>query len=178
LFQDEPTEVFATSASNQEQRFQEVEEMTSAILRFPGNRLASFTCSFGAAKVSTYQVIGTEGDLRVDLAYSTQGEIKHTLTIGSEKQEQSFASHDQLAAEFVYFSDCILQDKQPEPSGQEGLIDVQIIRALYNSIKTGRFVQVDSPQPDMRPTAEQAIECPPHQKQPNLVHVADPSGKS
>lgn len=178
LFQDEPIEVFATSANNGEERFSEVDEMTSAILRFPGDRLATFTVSFGATKVSTYHVVGTKGDLRVDPAYGTQGEIKHTLTINDEKQERSFASHDQLAAEFVYFSDCILQDKEPEPSGKEGLIDVQIIRALYHSIETGGFVRLDTPNRQQRPTTDQTIERPPVQEQPDLVHAADPSGKS
>lgn len=178
LFQAEPLEGFATSANSGEARFSEVDEMTSAILRFPGDRLAAFTISFGGGKVSTYQVVGTKGDLRVDPAYSSQGEIKHTLTIDGEKQERSFESHDQLAAEFVYFSDCILQDKEPEPSGKEGLIDVQIIQALYHSIETGSFVKLDLPKPQQRPTADQIIERPPVQEQPDLIHATDPSGKS
>lgn len=178
LFQDEPIEIFATSANNGEERFSEVDEMTSAILRFPGDRLAAFTISFGAGKVSNYQVVGTKGDLRVDSAYGTQGEIKHTLTIDGEKQERSFEPYNQLAAEFIYFSDCILQNKEPEPSGQEGLIDVQIIRALYHSLETGGFVKLDPPNRQQRPTANQTINCPPVQEQPDLIHGADPSGKS
>lgn len=178
LFQDEPIEVFATSASKKEERFQEVAETTSAILRFPGERLASFTCSFGAAKVSTYQVVGTKGDLRVDPAYTTQGEMKHTVTVDGKTQEQTFEPHDQIAAEFVYFSDCILQNKDPEPSGQEGLIDVRIIRALYHSLETGSFVRLADLDRDQRPTAAQMIERPPVQEKPGLIHAADPSGKS
>ena len=127
LFQDEPIAVFATSANNGEKRFSEVDEMTSVILRFPGDRLASFTVSFNGGRVATYQVVGTKGDLRVDSAYGTE-EIKHTLTIEGEKEERSFEPHDQLAAEFIYFSDCILQDQEPEPSGEEGLIDVGVSR--------------------------------------------------
>lgn len=178
LFQAEPIEVFATSANNEEARFSEVAEMTTAILRFPGDQLATFTCSFGAAKVSTYQVVGTKGDLQVNPAYGTEGEIKHTLTINDEKQERTFASHDQLAAEFVYFSDCILQNKEPEPSGKEGLIDVRIIQALYHSIETGTFVRLDNLERQQRPTAEQTIKRPPVQEEPDLIHAADPSGKS
>ncbi|MBD3884483.1 Gfo/Idh/MocA family oxidoreductase [Phormidium tenue FACHB-886] len=177
LFQAEPIEVFATSANNGEERFSEIDEMTTAIMRFPADRLATFTCSFGASTVSHYQVVGTKGDLRVDPAYSTQGEIKHTLTIEGEKQERSFESHDQLAAEFVYFSDCILQDKDPEPSSEEGLIDVQIICALEDSIKTGSFVQLDNLERDRRPTEAQTINRPPLQEQPDLIH-AEPAAKS
>lgn len=178
LFQDEPIAVFAASATNGEERFSEVAEMTTAILRFPGDQLATFVCSFGAASISAYQIVGTKGDLKVDLAYSTHGEIKHTLTIDGEKQERSFEPHDQIAAEFVYFSDCILQNKEPEPSGEEGLIDVQIIQALYRSIETGSFVQIDTPNRQHRPTADQTIEISPVQEAVKLINVADPSGKS
>ncbi len=143
IFQDEPISVFATTASNQEQRFRSVAEMTSVMMHFPGDRLATFTCSFGAVRTETYRVVGTNGDLRVDLAYSTQGPIKHILNIDGSRQEYSFEPHNQVVAEFSYFSDCILNDKEPEPSGTEGLTDVQIIDALYRSIETGGFVQLD-----------------------------------
>lgn len=178
LFQDEPIEVFATSATNGEERFQEVEEMTSVIMRFPRDRLATFICSFGAAKISTYQVVGTKGDLLVKPAYATQGEIKHYLTLDGETQERTFEPHDQLAAEFVYFSDCILQKKEPEPSGEEGLIDIHIIRALYRSIETGHFVRLDKFDRTQRPNATQTVNRKSSQEKSVLIHAADPSGKS
>jgi predicted dehydrogenase len=143
IFQDEPISVFATIASNQERRFRSVAEMTSVMMHFPQDRLASFTCSFGAVRTETYRVVGTKGDLRVDLAYSTQGPIKHILNIDGSRQEYSFEPHNQVVAEFVYFSNCILDDKEPKSSGTEGLTDVQIIRALDRSIETGGFVQLD-----------------------------------
>jgi len=176
LFQDEPTEVFAVAASKGEERFKEVEEMTSVILRFPNERLATFTCSFGAAKVSNYQVVGTKGDIRVEPAYTWHKEIKHYLTINGETQERTFKEHDQLAAEFAYFSDCILQNKDPEPSGIEGMKDVCIIQALYQSIKTGQWVKVQILKPDQRPTSAQTIELPATQKKPDLIHAASPTG--
>jgi predicted dehydrogenase len=144
IFQSEPIAVFATSANNGEQRFREVAEMTSVIMRFPDDRLATFTCSFGAERIQTYQVAGTKGDLRVELAYSTQGPIKHILTVDGKPQEHTFESHNQVVAELVYFSDCVMQNKEPEPSGTEGLTDVQIIRALYRSIETGGFIKLDA----------------------------------
>lgn len=178
LFQADPIEVFATSASKDEPRFQEVEEMVSAVLRFPNERLAAFTISFGAAKTSAYQVVGTKGDLRVDPGYSAQGEMTHEMTIDGETQARTFEGSDQIAAEFVYFSDCILENKSPEPSGQEGLIDVRIIQALYDSIESGRFVQLPPTQRDQRPGAHQIIQRPPLEKQPELIHAADPSGNA
>ncbi|WP_414568486.1 Gfo/Idh/MocA family protein [Nostoc sp. CCY 9925] len=182
LFQDEPIEVFAVAANKGEQRFSEIEEMTSVILRFPNERLATFTCSFGAASVATYQIVGTKGDLRVEPAYPWQGEIKHYLTINGETQEHTFEDRDQLAAEFTYFSNCILEDQDPEPSGIEGLIDVSIIQALYQSIKNGQPVQIQTRDAcggklrHQRPTSAQSIKRPPVEENPDLIHAATPSG--
>lgn len=78
LFRDEPTEVIAFSTSSQEKRFDEIDEMTSATLRFPGDKLATFISSFGASPVSTLQVVGTKGDLRMDSAYSYEGRAETT----------------------------------------------------------------------------------------------------
>ena len=179
LFQAEPTVVYATSASDSEQRFAEVAEMTSVVMHFPQDRLATFTCSFGAAPVSIYQVLGTKGDLRVTPAYTSQGAIEHYLTIEGKTQQHSFGSHGQLAAVFVYFSDCILHDREPEPSGMEGAIDVQIIRALYESIATNRSIRLTEVQSrHQRPNPAQIIELPPIPQQPKMVRVDAPFHKS
>jgi predicted dehydrogenase len=65
------------------------------------------------------------------------------LTIDGNRQERSFEPHNQVVAEFIYFSDCILDNKEPELPGTEGLNDVRIIRALDKSIETGGFVKLD-----------------------------------
>ncbi len=177
LFRNEPTEVLALSASKGEKRFEEADEMTSAILRFPGERLATFTSGFGAAPVSTFQVVGTKGDLRMDSAYSYQGELKQQITINNETQEQSYPAGNQFAAEIVYFSDCVLSGKDPEPSGEEGLADIRITRAINTSAQTGQPVQLSEFQRQYRPSAQQIIQRPETQ-QPELIHAADPSGRS
>jgi glucose-fructose oxidoreductase len=179
LFQSEPTEVFAVAASQEQARFNEVEEMTSAILRFPDQRLATFTCSFGASKVSTYQVVGTKGDLRVEPAYSWHENIQHQMRINDRIQKRTFERQDQLAAEFTYFSDCILQGREPEPSGKEGFNDVRIIRALYQSMETNQPIQLtDLFERDRRPTSAQTVERPAPQGKPDLIRAAAPAGSA
>lgn len=176
LFRDEPVEVQAVTASNGEKRFQEVEEMASAILRFPGERLASFTCSFGAADVSAYRIVGTEGSLLVEPAYEYAGSLKHRLTIGSRTTEKTFPKRDQFAPELLHFSDCVIEGRSPEPSGLEGLIDVGIIEALYRSAKSGEpepFTRIDR---SRRPGMKQEMKKPPVRK-PKLVHATSPSGE-
>ncbi|BAY23553.1 oxidoreductase domain-containing protein [Calothrix sp. NIES-2100] len=177
LFQNEPNEVFAYSVSRDEKRFDEADEMTSAILRFPGQRVANFTSSFGAASASSLQLLGTKGNLQMESPYSYVGELKHKISINDETQEKSYAAGNQFAAEITYFSDCILNNQEPEPSGEEGLADVRIIRAIYQSAQTGQPVQLGEFKRQHRPSAQQIIQRP-ETESPELIHAADPSGKS
>lgn len=141
LFQDEPMEGFCLSATGADKRFSKVEEMTSALLRFPKERLGAFTCSFGAESTADFEVIGTRGKLRAIQAYDYAAPVILELTVNGRTQRKTYPVRDQFAPELVYFSDCILHDHEPEPSGMEGLRDVSIIRSLYQSAHTARSVR-------------------------------------
>jgi hypothetical protein len=103
--------------------------------------------------------------------------LKHRLTIGEKTTTRSFPKRDQFAAEVMYFSDCILRNKQPEPSGLEGLADIRIIRAIYESAKTGKIVELPKFAPKKRPTMRQEIHRPGHDK-PKTVDAESPSGEA
>jgi glucose-fructose oxidoreductase len=176
LFRQEPLEAQCVTATNGEARFSEVEEMASAVLRFPGDRLAAFTCSFGAGDVSVYQVVGTKGNVRLDPAYEYAGELKMTLTVDGRKQERTYTKRDQFAPELLHFSDCILSGRDPQPGGEEGFADVRVIRALYQSAaRGGRPVRLAAHEPPPRPSRANQERRPPVRK-PQLVGVSSPSG--
>jgi predicted dehydrogenase len=170
LFRDEPLEVTAFSAKGREPRFAEVDEMTAAVLR---ERLAAFSTSFGVKEVGYFHVLGTEGELRVDPAYDYASALVHYVTKGDKTQRKRFRHRDQFAPELTYFSSCIRDDREPEPGGQEGLIDVTIIEALYESAASGRSVRLSLPTKAERPTLEQHEEQPPV-REPELVHAESP----
>ena len=149
------------------------EEMITAIMYFPQNRLASFTCSFGAADVSTYRVVGTKGSIQVDNAYEHSSDIKLHVQIDTSTQRKVYRKRDQFGPELVYFSDCILKNKDPEPSGKEGLADIRIIRALYRSAQTKEAVLLPSFDRRRRPTMNQEIKRPAFEE-PDLVHAESP----
>lgn len=175
LFGAEPMEVVAFSANSGDHRFLQCEETTSAILRFPGReRLATFTCSFGAADVSSYRVVGTQGDLMMDPAYEYAEELKQRVTIDGRTRERVFPKRDQFAPELVAFSECILTGAAPEPSGWEGFADVRVIRALYRSADTGQPVTLEPFDKQDRPSLDQEIRRPPVKK-PELVNTEAPS---
>jgi glucose-fructose oxidoreductase len=177
LFRQEPTEVCALAATRDDDaRFREIHEMVAALMRFPGDRLASFTVSFGAAPTATYRLVGDQGDLRVDNAYEYTEPITHALTVKGKTREKTYAKRDQFAPELLYFSDCIVRERDPEPTAEEGLIDVQIIEALRESAANGgRIVRLppmpDDPHPDMR----QEIRRPAVPREPALVNVESAS---
>ena len=171
LFRDEPIEVRAASAGT----LDEVEETVSAVMRFSNERLASFTASFGAAKVSEYRLAGTKGDLALEPAYDYARPLKHRLTLDGETRERRFAKRDQFAPELLYFSDCILQNGTPEPGGDEGLADVRVIRAMYRAAESGRPISLEPFAKRARPSLEQEIRRPPVEK-PDVIHAAAPSG--
>ena len=161
LFRDEPAEVVSLTANNGEKRFSEVEEMTGAILRFPQERLAIFTCSFGSAGIGYYSLVGTKGNLRLENAYEYRGDSKCTVTIKGRQTEKVFKAGDQFASELIYFSNCIMSDRAPEPSGREGLADVRVINAIYESARIRRSVQIEPVRKQTRPDPEMEIKRPP-----------------
>ncbi|HEY7239425.1 MAG TPA: Gfo/Idh/MocA family oxidoreductase [Burkholderiales bacterium] len=173
LFGDEPVEARAMAAGSAG----EVEETFSALLRFPGERCAAFTCSFGAADVSEYRITGTKGDLALEPAYEYAVALQHRLTIDGERKERRFAKRDQFAPELLYFSDCVLKNHAPEPGPEEGLADIRVIRALYRSAQTGQPVELGPYEKRERPGLEQEIRRPPIDK-PRTVHTQAPSGGS
>jgi predicted dehydrogenase len=177
LFKAEPEEVFAWNISSSDRRFAEVPEMTSGLLKFPKDRVASFTTSFGAADRSVFEVIGTKGVLKMDPAYDMVTDLKSELTIAGRVTKKLFKKRDQFAAELVYFSDCILKNKQPEPSGREGLADVRIIRALLESAETDRPVSLAPVDIVGRPDTRQEISKAPGTVPPQLVKAAAPGAE-
>lgn len=174
LFRAEPLEVFAWNIGRNDKRFSEVPEMTSGMMKFPADRIATFTTSFGAAARSTFEVIGTKGVLRMDPAYEMVEDLKSEVIVDDRKTRQVFKKRDQFAPELVYFSDCILRNKDPKPSAQEGLADVRIIEALLKSAETGRPVSVPQVQIEERPDMSQEISKAAVFKPPQLVKAASP----
>jgi len=177
LFGSEPTEVFAATARTEDKRFEQVEEMATVVMHFSEERLASFTCSFGASDVSRYCLIGTKGILRSDPAYEYAMAIKQQITIGEKSKTKTFPKRDQFAAQLVYFSDCILKDKQPEPSGIEGLADVRVVEAIYESAQTKKAIRMPELPDQRRPNIQQEIHRPAHRK-PRMVKAKAPSRKA
>ena len=174
-FGADPISVWATASRSGDRRFREVDETVHAVMRFADERLASFTCSFGAADRSTYTLTGTRGSLTVDPAYEYAEGLAYEVHMGERTRRKQFGKSDQFAAELLYFSDCVRNGRDPEPSGEEGLIDTRVIEAMLRSIATGRWVALQMRQRQRRPTLRQDVRRPAVKREPKLVNAASAS---
>jgi predicted dehydrogenase len=168
-FAEDPVEVWATASRSADRRFRNVDETAVGAMRFKDERLATFTCSFGAADRSTYTITGTRGAITVDPAYEYAEGLAYEMTVGGRKQTRRFSKSDQFAPELLYFSNCILNDRNPEPSGEEGLADVRVIEGMRRSIASGRWAPLNMRQRKRRPTLRQKIRRPAVKREPKLV---------
>jgi len=170
LFRAEPKEVVAVSVNSGVKRLAQIDESTGAVLRFEGERIAAFVTSFNAADVGSYRIVGTKGEIQVNPAYEHAEGLRYSLTIDGRTTHKRIGKRDQFAPELLHFSDCIRLNRRPEPSGEEGLQDVRIVRALYESAETGKVVQVPPFREAKRPTARQHIRRP-GVAEPQIVHA-------
>jgi glucose-fructose oxidoreductase len=174
LFRAEPTDVVALSVHSGARELAEVDESTGAVLRFPGGRIAAFVTSFNADDVGAYRIVGTKGQVRVDPAFEYAEGLACEVTVQGRTTRKRIRQRDQFAPELLYFSNCIVEGRTPEPSGEEGLQDVRIVRALYESAETGKAVSIPAYTGERYPAKDQAIARPAVRK-PHLVHARSAS---
>jgi len=174
LFDQEPIEAFAYADVGGDARFPSVDHTVMALLRFPNGRMASFGISQAAAGISSYRLVGTRGDLRVEGAYDYVGERRHFLTIEEQTKKRRFKPADQFAPQLIYFARCIREGIEPEPSGYEGMSDVRVLAALMESAKVGVAVPLEPWERRTGPDPSQLIKRPPVRRKPQTVHAPSP----
>ena len=107
-----------------------------------GDRLAQFTVSFGGFEQDHYRIVGTKGEIVLDQGYEYEGPRTMVLKTGGHEHHRRFRPADQFAPELVAFSKAVLNDTDVEPDGEEGLRDVKIMMAIYDSARTGKTVKL------------------------------------
>lgn len=175
LFRDEPLEVMCMGANNGEPRFREVHEAVSLILRFPGDRLASIAVSFNGAPIDSWYVVGTKGSIHLQPGFEYTKPLEITAIVEGKEHHREISRHDQFGAEIRYFSDCILENRAPEPGGHEGLADIRVVEAAMESMRRGAPVEVTPTRIHRRPEPDQKIELKPV-KAKDIVHAESPGG--
>ncbi|KQP29158.1 glucose-fructose oxidoreductase [Methylobacterium sp. Leaf102] len=175
VFGDEPTEVVsAVGVRHPDAGLGDFDDTVAVTLRFPGNRLAQFVLSYYGNTLDTYAVVGTKGSVEVNPAYMYGKPLEHTVTLGESKSHASFKNTDHFGGELKYFSDCILEDREPEPDGEEGYADVRVLEGIVQALKTGGPVALEPFTRTKRIDTKAQEETLRAQKSPALVNTSNP----
>lgn len=173
LFRAEPIEVRAVGTHTPGRKFN-FHDTVSVSLRFPEERLAQFTVCYSAQTLDEYRIVGTDGNIEMSPAYML-GALKQRITRNSSSEDHEFPAVDQFAGELEYFSDCLLYDREPEPDGEEGLLDVRILEAIERALDTGLPQVLDEYVRERYPSLGQARSLP-ASSPPELINAAAPAG--
>ncbi|WP_242181870.1 Gfo/Idh/MocA family oxidoreductase [Sphingomonas sp. CARO-RG-8B-R24-01] len=139
LFGAEPVAVEAAIGTRHAQSgCADFDDTVAVTLRMPGDRLAQFTVSYYTNNIDSLIIAGTKGSIHMSPAYGFGMGIAQTRRIGDETTEETFKTTDQFGGEMRYFSDCILNDREPEPDAEEGVADLRVIEGIVRALKSGQ----------------------------------------
>ncbi len=133
---EEPIDIKANaSVIDHDGRFTSVEENICWTMKFASGIVASCNSTYGASMNGYYRVHGSKGMLELAPAFGYQGQHL-TANLGrnhviDEPNLSRDPSH--FVREADYFADCILENKPPKPSGEEGLRDTVLMSQIYQA---------------------------------------------
>jgi predicted dehydrogenase len=135
---EEPVTVSAVETKTDPVKFAEVDETLMWQAKFPSGTLASCTASYNLPTVTRFRGLTERGWFELDPAFLYDGNRGRR----SDGKQIALPGGDQFAAEMDDFARCILEDRPSKVSGEEGLRDVRIMMAIYESARTGRAVSL------------------------------------
>lgn len=160
LFGAEPTEVFATGVCTDPERFRDeagkpFDDTVAVTLKFEKSRIASFVVSYNGGDLDDYRIVGARGDIFSQPAFQVGSAIEHLVTVDKAASHESFKKTDQFGGELKYFSQCIFDNREPEPDGEEGMLDVRVLAAIEQSLLTGTVQKLEPFHRSKRPNPDQ-----------------------
>lgn len=143
LVGEDPSAASSLTWVRDPRRYKEVEEGIAFCLGFPSGLILHGTASYSAAFSSFVHVHGETGWAALAPAFAFEEERRLSGKIAGQWFAKTFKYVDEFALELDYFADCIRQNRQPEPDGEQGRRDMVIIDAIYRAAKTGGSVKIE-----------------------------------
>ena len=145
---EEPTEIFATMTSpTGDDRFAEVEETISFMMRFPSNAIANCLTSYGARDDKHQRLNLERAVIDMPNAYQYGGQrLMLTKREGdaTSLDERVIPHKNQFALELDHMADCIKTGRKPYTPGEEGVQDHKLMEAVYESARTNKPISLPS----------------------------------
>jgi predicted dehydrogenase len=135
---EEPTWVSGFTTNGDAARFSEVEASVLWQAKFPDGTVTQCGASYASAATGYIRAICERGGFTLDPAFNYGG----IRGLRSDGRLLDFPDMDQFAAEMDDFARCIQEGRPSIVSGEEGLRDVRILMAIYQSARTGAPVDL------------------------------------
>jgi len=142
LVDEDPVGATAITWVHDRRRYKEVEEGVAFRLDFRSGLVLQGTAAYSAAFSSFVHVHGEKGWAALAPAFAFEEERRLSGKIAGHWFEQTFEAIDEFALELDAFATCVRENRNPEPGGVQGLRDIVIIDAIYQSAKNGRSVRI------------------------------------
>ncbi|MFD1952052.1 Gfo/Idh/MocA family protein [Sphingomonas arantia] len=176
LFDEEPVAVESAIGTRQPGNdLGDLDDTVAVVLRMPGDRLASFTVSYYANRTDSFTIAGTKGSIHMSPAYGFGQGLEQTRTIGEDQSHETFKATDQFGGELRYFSDCILNNRDPEPDAEEGIADLRVVEGIVEALKTGQRVELPPFTRARRIDPDAQVQTLSAIKKPETVHASNPA---
>ena len=135
---EEPILVSGMETKTNFEKFNEVDETVTWQAKFPSGVIAYCSASYNSSVVGGYRAIADKGwfELKPGFFYSNNHGLR------SDGQEINVGQLDHFATEMDNFANCILTNTPTKVPGEEGLRDLKIMTAIYESIKIGQSVKL------------------------------------
>jgi predicted dehydrogenase len=121
--------------------FRDIEKNIVFEVKYPSGLVATVTSAYNAGGNRT-QLTGEKGDLDLNPMMNYTGNRAFYTPKGGERQTVEYTWANHFACEMDDFAQCVLQDKKTRTPGEEGLRDMKIITAAYESARTGKPVKL------------------------------------
>jgi predicted dehydrogenase len=135
---EEPVEVSGITTVTDPEWFKEIEESIVWEMKFPSGLIARCASTYKFSGMQRFTVFADHGWYELNPAFGYGG-IHGSRSDG---QTIEYPQIDQFAAEMDDFAQCILENRPTRVPGEEGLRDVKIMLAIYESARTGKTVQI------------------------------------
>lgn len=135
---EEPVLISAFETKTNPAKFVDVDETMTWQATFPSGVLANCSTSFNASGMGRIRAHTQRGWFGLEPAFNYGG-IKGERSDGKPLEKPAI---DHFAAEMDDFSQCIVQNRPSKVAGEEGLRDVKLMMAIYESARTGKVVKV------------------------------------
>jgi predicted dehydrogenase len=139
----DPVEVSAYEWTVDPEAFRGIDESVAFRLNFPDGLVMMATASWGGAMESFFHLAGEKGWATLAPAYQHSEERRVYGRIEGTWFEKKFKVLNEVALELDEFADCIRHDREPAPNGTQGLSDVAVMEAIYQSAREQRTVNID-----------------------------------